>query len=209
MWLIQWATENGLEWLISDGTVIGFAAVHPFQFLLLVIVCLALGTVFGFFLRGKTTSVEVAKIKASAEAEVMKARELDRIETEKREREADEERQRKAAREKEEEEKERRFILGEISHSDIVIRAMICVMVDDGHVEVGSSRDEGWDYAEEEINRLLHLFDDYGIVEYETTFDGKLRWRLTDSARSAIESCPGILDEGRKFLDSGLDSDDE
>lgn len=44
MWLIQWAAEHGLDWLISDGTLFGMMALHPAQFAVYTLVIL----IFGF-----------------------------------------------------------------------------------------------------------------------------------------------------------------
>lgn len=47
MWLIQWAAEHGLEWLISDGTLFGMMALHPAQFAVYTLVILIFGVGIG------------------------------------------------------------------------------------------------------------------------------------------------------------------
>lgn len=47
MWLIQWAAEHGLDWLISDGTFLGMMALHPAQFAVYTLVTLIVGIGIG------------------------------------------------------------------------------------------------------------------------------------------------------------------
>ena len=47
MWLIQWAAEHGLDWLISDGTLFGMMALHPAQFAVYTLVTLIVGIGIG------------------------------------------------------------------------------------------------------------------------------------------------------------------
>lgn len=47
MWLIQWAAEHGLDWLISDGTFLGMMALHPAQFAVYTLVILIFGVGIG------------------------------------------------------------------------------------------------------------------------------------------------------------------
>lgn len=55
MWLIQWAAEHGLDWLISDGTLFGMMALHPAQFAVYTLVTLIIGIGIGMFIE-KTRS---------------------------------------------------------------------------------------------------------------------------------------------------------
>lgn len=50
--MIEWAAQNGLEWLINDGTVPGFACEHPVQFLGYTAIVFALGALLGWWFRG-------------------------------------------------------------------------------------------------------------------------------------------------------------
>lgn len=50
MWLIQWAAEHGLDWLISDKTFLGVMALHPTQLIVFTLVILIAGIYLGMFI---------------------------------------------------------------------------------------------------------------------------------------------------------------
>ena len=50
--MIEWAAQNGLEWLINDGTIPGIAFEHPVQFGLYTLIVFALGALAGWLFRG-------------------------------------------------------------------------------------------------------------------------------------------------------------
>ena len=53
--MIEWAAQNGLEWLINDGTIPGIAFEHPVQFGLYTLIVFALGALAGWLFRGSIT----------------------------------------------------------------------------------------------------------------------------------------------------------
>ena len=50
--MIEWAAQNGLEWLINDGTIVGIFSEHTLQMGLWSMVLLAVGAAIGYGFRG-------------------------------------------------------------------------------------------------------------------------------------------------------------
>lgn len=201
MWLIQWAAENGLSWLVSDGTVLGFAAVHPAQFIVLALIFLAIGFMVGYLVRGKITSVEVAKINATADAEIRKQEAFERIEERKRQREAEEAEAKRMADEKEGEERSRRVVADAIRHADMDTKCALYIMSRDGHYDIDEP-DEYWRFTDAgRANKALENMRSFYIADYETIPDGRRRWTLTERAAEVIGGDPSILAEAERYVD--------
>lgn len=202
MWLIQWAAENGLSWLVSDGTVLGFAAVHPAQFIVLALIFLAIGFMVGYLVRGKITSVEVAKINATAEAEIRKKEAFARLEKEKQQREEEENEKRRRIAESEEEEERVRRTSDAIRHLNINTKGIVYIMYSEGRFDNDNPIGAEWYEPVFEDHRELGNLKSLGMVDYETTHDGRYRWSLTDRAKSVIDRNPELLEEGRKYVEA-------
>lgn len=175
MWIIQWAAEHGLEWLISDGTLFGMMALHPAQFAVYTLVILIFGVGIGVVIE-KRRSGNPRQPRRIPIVSSMRERRLIA--------------QDEARRASENIESWRRHLMG----IDASEKAFLRVLVDEGEA-FGLERE--WDMPIEWLDPNLNI-----LIYSERVDGGLIRFTPTDQLKDMRDKFSDTFDRVSKEVDS-------